>query len=93
MISPLCQLQQSFAHLSVRAINIHPGAGPFVITSGALLGICAALLWTAQGSLMMSYPTEAQKGLFIGIFWAIFNLGGVVGAAVAFGENFNSKVS
>ena len=41
---------------------------------------------------MMSYPTEAQKGLFIGIFWAIFNLGAVVGAAVAFGDNFNSKV-
>ncbi|KAN0087960.1 Major facilitator superfamily domain containing protein [Tylopilus felleus] len=71
-------------------INIHPGAGAFVVTAGALLGICAALLWTAQGSLMMAYPTEAQKGLYIGIFWAIFNLGGVVGSAVAFGQNYNS---
>jgi hypothetical protein len=42
---------------------------------------------------MMSYPTEAQKGTFIGIFWAIFNLGGVVGSAVSFGNNFNSTVS
>lgn len=41
---------------------------------------------------MMSYPTEAQKGMFISIFWAIFNLGGVVGSAISFGSNFNSTV-
>ncbi|KAG1762778.1 MFS general substrate transporter [Suillus occidentalis] len=75
------------------AVNIHPGAGAFVVASGAILGICAAFLWTAQGSLMMSYPTEAQKGMFISIFWAIFNLGGVVGSAVAFGNNFKSTAN
>ncbi|KAG1825370.1 MFS general substrate transporter [Suillus variegatus] len=72
------------------AVNIHAGAGAFVVTAGAILGACAAFLWTAQGSLMMSYPTEAQKGMFISIFWAIFNLGGVVGSAISFGSNFNS---
>lgn len=41
---------------------------------------------------MLAYPTENQKGKFIGIFWSIFNLGGVVGAAVSFGQNFDSKV-
>ena len=40
---------------------------------------------------MMSYPTESEKGKNIGLFWSIFNLGGVVGAAVSLGENFNSK--
>jgi hypothetical protein len=39
---------------------------------------------------MMSYPTEIEKGKFIGIFWAIFNLGGVVGAGVSFAQNFSS---
>jgi hypothetical protein len=74
------------------ALNIHPGAKGFVIGSGAILGICAGLLWTAQGSLMMAYPTEGQKGVFVGVFWAIFNLGGVVGSSVALGENIRSKV-
>ncbi|KAG2135417.1 MFS general substrate transporter [Suillus clintonianus] len=75
---------------SFLAISIHPGAGAsaFVVVAGAILGICAALLWTAQGSLMMAYPTEAQKGMFICISWAILSLGGVVGSAVAFGTNF-----
>ena len=41
----------------------------------------------------MAYPTEAEKGTFIGIFWAIFNVGGVVGSAVAFGQNFGLTVS
>ncbi|KAG1822471.1 MFS general substrate transporter [Suillus subaureus] len=77
---------------SFLAVNIHPGAGNFVVAAGAILGACAAFLWTAQGSLMMSYPTEAQKGMFISIFWAIFNLGGVVGSAVAFGNNFKSTI-
>ncbi|KAJ8581528.1 MFS general substrate transporter [Rhizopogon salebrosus TDB-379] len=78
---------------SYLAVNIHPGAGNFVVVSGVILGICAAFLWTAQGSMMMAYPTEAQKGMYISIFWAIFNLGGVVGSAVAFGSNFKSTAN
>lgn len=74
------------------AINIHPDAGWFVVTSGALLGVTAAFLWTAQGAMMLSYCTEAQKGIFISIFWAIFNLGAVVGATVSFGQNIHSTV-
>ncbi|PBK60036.1 MFS general substrate transporter [Armillaria solidipes] len=45
------------------------------------------------GSLMMAYPTETQKGRFIGIFWSIFNLGGVVGASVAAGRNWKSTAN
>ncbi|KLO11265.1 MFS general substrate transporter [Schizopora paradoxa] len=75
---------------SFLSLNIHPGAKAFVIAAGAILGVCAGLLWTAQGSLMLAYPTEGQKGRFIGIFWAIFNLGGVMGAAVSLGQNFHS---
>ncbi|KAJ3284866.1 diacylglycerol O-acyltransferase 1 [Rhizoclosmatium sp. JEL0117] len=30
----------------------------------------------------MTYPTESQKGTFFGIFWAIFNLGAVLGNTV-----------
>ncbi|TFK71740.1 hypothetical protein BDN72DRAFT_837319 [Pluteus cervinus] len=76
---------------SFLALNIHPGAKNFVIAAGAILGLCAGLFWTAQGSLMLAYPTESQKGKFIGLFWAIFNLGAVVGASVSLGENFHSK--
>ena len=73
-------------------MNIHPNAGGFVIAAGVILGICAGLLWSAQGSLMLSYPTEQEKGKYIAIFWTIFNLGAVLGAAVSLGQNFNSKV-
>ncbi|KAI0344178.1 MFS general substrate transporter [Trametopsis cervina] len=76
---------------SYLAINIHPNLGGFVIAAGSVLGVCAGLLWTAQGSLMLAYPTENQKGKFIAIFWSIFNLGGVVGASVSLGQNFHSE--
>lgn len=52
----------------------------FVIFAGTLLGVCAAFLWTAQGTVMMSYPTENEKGRYIGLFWGIFNLGAVIGS-------------
>ncbi|EJD04493.1 MFS general substrate transporter [Fomitiporia mediterranea MF3/22] len=75
---------------SYLSLNIHPHAGTFVIASGAILGICGGLLWTAQGSLMLAYPTENQKGKFIAIYWGIFTSGGVVGSAVSFGQNFHA---
>lgn len=54
----------------------------FLIFTGALLGFCAALLWTAQGTVMMSYPDEKSKGKFISTFWIIFNMGAVIGSLV-----------
>ena len=73
-------------------VNIHPQTSGYVIGAGAILGLSAGLLWTAQGSLMLAYPTESQKGKFIAIFWSIFNLGGVVGSSVSLGQNFHSTV-
>jgi len=78
---------------SYLSMNIHSNAGGFVIAAGAILGICAGLLWTAQGSLILSYPTEIQKGRFISIFWAIFNLGAVIGSAVSLAINFQSSAN
>ncbi|CAG8722356.1 4710_t:CDS:2 [Cetraspora pellucida] len=62
----------------------------FPIVSGAILGLGAALLWTGQGAIMLSYPPESDKGKYIGLFWVIFNLGGVLGSIVPIGLNWNS---
>ena len=54
----------------------------FVVFAGAFLGLCAGLLWTAQGAVMMAYPPEDRKGRYISWFWIIFNCGGVLGSLV-----------
>lgn len=54
----------------------------YIIFAGALLGVCAGMLWSAQGVIILSYPTEQEKGRFISWFWMIFNLGGVIGSLV-----------
>lgn len=59
----------------------------FLIFSGAVLGACAALLWTAQGCIMLSYPLEKEKGRSFSIFWAIFNCGSLMGGLIALGIN------
>ena len=57
----------------------HTANAGFVIFAGAMLGICAGMLWAAQGAIMMSYPPEQSKGKYISWFWMIFNLGAVIG--------------
>ncbi|KAL4913174.1 major facilitator superfamily domain-containing protein [Aspergillus aurantiobrunneus] len=68
----------------------HNGNSGFLIFAGALLGVCAGLLWCAQGAVMMSYPNENEKGKYISVFWVIFNLGGVIGGLIPLGENMHS---
>ncbi|KAE8330460.1 major facilitator superfamily domain-containing protein [Aspergillus sergii] len=74
---------------SLLSYNHNANAG-FLVFSGALLGVCAGLLWCAQGAVMMSYPREHEKGKYICIFWVIFNLGGVIGSLVPLGQNLHS---
>ncbi|VDB95440.1 unnamed protein product [Peniophora sp. CBMAI 1063] len=59
----------------------------FVVFADAIIGVSAALLWSAQGAVMMSYPLEKDKGKAFGIFWAIFNFGSFIGAIIALAIN------
>ncbi|KAF2157226.1 hypothetical protein K461DRAFT_273370 [Myriangium duriaei CBS 260.36] len=60
------------------------------IFAGALLGCCAGILWSAQGAIMIGYPSEADKGKYISWFWMIFNLGAVIGALIMLGQNIHT---
>jgi len=62
----------------------------FTTFAGALLGVCAGLLWCAQGAIMMSYPPEESKGRYISWFWMIFNLGAVIGSLIPLGQNIHA---
>jgi MFS family permease len=62
----------------------------FTTFAGALLGVCAGILWCAQGAIMMSYPPEESKGRYISWFWMIFNLGAVIGSLIPLGQNIHT---
>ena len=68
----------------------HTASAGFNIFAGALLGVCAGLLWAAHGAIMMSYPREVDKGKYISWFWMIFNLGAVLGSLIPLGQNINN---
>ncbi|KAJ2317098.1 hypothetical protein H4S02_004159 [Coemansia sp. RSA 2611] len=65
------------------------GYGAFTIAAGAVLGIGAGILWTAQGVIMVSYPSENEKGKFIALFFVIFNMGGLLGGVLPFAINYS----
>lgn len=69
----------------------HTENNAFVIFAGALLGVCAGMLWTAQGAIMMAYPSEDRKGRYISAFWMIFNFGAVIGSLIPLGQNVGNK--
>ncbi|KAJ6789933.1 hypothetical protein PWT90_07561 [Aphanocladium album] len=64
----------------------------FLIVAGALLGFSASLFWAAQGAVMMSYPTEKDKGRSYSVFWSIFQLGTLIGSAIALAISFHSNM-
>ncbi|XP_058206330.1 UNC93-like protein 1 [Rhododendron vialii] len=61
----------------------------FAIVAGAILGVGAGLLWAGQGAMMTSYPPPDRKGIYISLFWSIFNLGGVIGGLIPFILNYS----
>ena len=61
----------------------HTKNSGFLIFAGLQLGLCAGLFWTAQGMVMLSYPTEQSKGKYIAWTWVIYNMGAVVGSIVS----------
>ncbi|KAK9763565.1 hypothetical protein K7432_009632 [Basidiobolus ranarum] len=49
------------------------------IAGAVFVGFGSALLWSAAGMIITSYPMENQKGRFFGIFWILFNIGAFFG--------------
>lgn len=66
------------------------GSNAFVITAAAILGVGSSHLWVGQGAIMTGAPMKKEKGRLIGMFWLLFNLGGVIGSFIAMGVNFHS---
>lgn len=58
---------------------------PLVIIGGGVCGMGAALLWTAQGRLMLQYSNGNDAGQLFSIFWGLFNMSAVVGGFVTYG--------
>lgn len=42
---------------------------------------------------MLSYPLEHQKGRYFAWFWAIFNMGAVIGSLIPLAQNINVRVN
>jgi hypothetical protein len=71
--------------------TVYSSTGQVVYYIGSvILGLGAGPLWTAQGQLCMAYPTAEKKGLYFGIFWALFNVGPIFGGLVQFISNYHN---
>jgi len=64
------------------------GDSPFmqglVIFGGACCGFGAALLWTAQGRMMLEWSDGGDQGAIFAVFWALFNLSALFGGLLTY---------
>lgn len=58
-----------------------------MVTSGAILGVGASLVWAAQGAIVTTYVPEAQRGLAIAMFLFVLNIGGSIASLWDFLSN------
>jgi MFS family permease len=68
----------SLAYVLYIAANIHPMLATHII-AGALNGLGAAIIWTAQGSYLIKCSSEETVGAFSGIFFGIFQFNQIIG--------------
>lgn len=50
-----------------------------ILASSALLGLCAAVLWTAQGKFSAANSNASNRGVRAGLFWAILQSSLIIG--------------
>lgn len=64
-------------------VSLHPGDPAFdnviICLGGAVCGMGAALLWTAQGRLIMEYSNGTDGGRLFALFWSLFSVSAVIG--------------
>lgn len=87
--------QDGFSFLPAGSlVSVSPTIPWYWITASTnnLVPLAAALLWAAQGAIMMSYPLEKDKGRSFSLFWSIFQLGTLVGSAIALGIEAHSTL-
>ncbi|QSZ29762.1 hypothetical protein DSL72_004279 [Monilinia vaccinii-corymbosi] len=65
----------------------------FLIFGGAFLGACAGPFWAAQGAMLISYPSDEQKGRYTAWFWAIFNSGAAIGSLITLCQELQMRAS
>ncbi|KAJ1928150.1 hypothetical protein IWQ60_002317 [Tieghemiomyces parasiticus] len=64
-----------------------------VFVAGICFGLSVTLFWTAQGSLMLSYPSEEHRGKYITTFFLAFSASGIIGGLMTIFLNLNSTSS
>ncbi|KAJ8070612.1 hypothetical protein OCU04_000985 [Sclerotinia nivalis] len=65
----------------------------FLVFGGAFLGACAGPFWAAQGAMLISYPSDEQKGRSTSWFWAIYNSGAAIGSLVTLCQELQTSAS
>jgi len=90
MLGPkLCMIFGGASYAIYALCMYYSASGLWVAAiAGVVVGSGAGIFWTAQSGLLLGYATESEKGKFSGLFWSIFQCGGVLGGLITLGVNW-----
>ncbi|KAJ4335342.1 hypothetical protein N0V95_008917 [Ascochyta clinopodiicola] len=63
----------------------------FMLLGAALCGIGASLLWASEAAIAVGYPEDEKRGLYVGIWMGIRQMGPLVGGAISLALNIKTK--
>lgn len=63
----------------------------FMLLGAALCGIGASLLWASEAAIAVGYPEDEKRGLYVGIWMGIRQMGPLVGGAISLALNVKTK--
>ncbi|KAL4907090.1 hypothetical protein BDW74DRAFT_176691 [Aspergillus multicolor] len=73
--------------------NNRYGTEWFIYLGAAACGITAGVFWAAEGSIMISYPMESQRGRYLAYWLAYRNGGSIIGGIINLAFNYSGKTT
>lgn len=73
--------------------NNRYGTKWFMYLGSVLCGASAGIFWTAEGSIMLSYPAPDTRGRYLSYWLAYRNSGSILGGAINLAFNYTGETA
>lgn len=65
----------------------------FIYLGSAACGLSAGIFWSAEGSIMLSYPEPEKRGRYLSYWLAYRNSGSILGGAINLAFNYAGRTT
>lgn len=83
----------SLGYAAYAACGVSHAKSTFCFIGRTWNGLSAAFLWTVERTGIVAYALEEKKGLYVAVFWTVYQTNTVIGAAISAAQNWSTASS